>query len=272
MKKALKIILDVLAWILLIIALLITILVFASARNDGIPNIFGIMPMSVKSDSMSPTFKKGDMIIVKEIDDLYSLQKDDVITFYTIVDGSRIINTHRIVDIKEEGGSRSYITRGDNNSVDDNLPVGASDIIGRWTGTKLGGIGGFFDYLQTKTGFFVCVIIPIALFFIFELYKFIMTLLEAKKEAAGEEQLDEEEIKRRAVEEYLAKQAAEKEAAEGAAEAAESAAETAGDAAESVADVAGDTAEAAGDAAEAAGDAAEAAAETAEAAEDSTAE
>ena len=269
MKKALKIILDVLAWILLIIALLITILVFASARNDGIPNIFGIMPMSVKSDSMSPTFKKGDMIIVKEIDDLYSLQKDDVITFYTIVDESRIINTHRIVEIKEEGASRSYITRGDNNSVDDNLPVGASDIIGRWTGTKLGGIGGFFDYLQTKTGFFVCVIIPIALFFIFELYKFIMTLLEAKKEAAGEEQLDEEEIKRRAVEEYLAKQAAEKEAAEGAAEAAESAAETAADAvsnaAESVADVAGD-------AAEAAGDAAEAAAETAEAAKDSTAE
>ena len=270
MKKALKIILDVLAWILLIIALLITILVFASARNDGIPNIFGIMPMSVKSDSMSPTFKKGDMIIVKEIDDLYSLQKDDVITFYTIVDGSRIINTHRIVEIKEEGGSRSYITRGDNNSVDDNLPVGASDIIGRWTGTRLGGIGGFFDYLQTKTGFFVCVIIPIALFFIFELYKFIMTLLEAKKEAAGEEQLDEEEIKRRAVEEYLAKQAAEKEVAEGTAEAAESTAETVADAAS---DAAAEGAESAVDAAaDAAETAAEAAAETAEAAEDSTAE
>ena len=47
MKKALKIILDVLAWILLIIAFLITILVFASAKNDGIPNLFGIMPMSV---------------------------------------------------------------------------------------------------------------------------------------------------------------------------------------------------------------------------------
>lgn len=258
MKKALKIILDVLAWILLIIALLITILVFASARNDGIPNIFGIMPMSVKSDSMSPTFKKGDMIIVKEIDDLYSLQKDDVITFYTIVDGSRIINTHRIVDIKEEGGSRNYITRGDNNSVDDNLPVGASDIIGRWTGTKLGGIGGFFDYLQTKTGFFVCVIIPIALFFIFELYKFIMTLLEAKKEAAGEEQLDEEEIKRRAVEEYLAKQAAEKEAAAGeATDAAETAAEAAGDAAESVADAAGDAAESVAEAADTAAEAAD---------------
>ena len=239
MKKALKIILDVLAWILLIIALLITILVFASARNDGIPNIFGIMPMSVKSDSMSPTFKKGDMIIVKEIDDLYSLQKDDVITFYTIVDGSRIINTHRIVEIKEEGGSRSYITRGDNNSVDDNLPVGASDIIGRWTGTRFGGIGGFFDYLQTKTGFFVCVIIPIALFFIFELYKFIMTLLEAKKE-------------------------------EGAAEAAEGTAEAAGDAAsDAAAEGAESAVDAAADAAETASDAA---AETAEAAEDSTAE
>ena len=209
MKKVLKVVLDVLAWILLIVAFLVTILVFASARNGGIPNLFGIMPMSVQSDSMSPTFNKGDMIIVKEIDDLYTLKKDDVITFYTIVDGSRIINTHRIVEINENEGSRSFITRGDANSVDDNLPVGAADIIGKWSGTRLKGIGSFFDFLQTKTGFFVCVIIPIALFFIFELYKFIVTLIAAKKEAAGPE-LDEEEIKRKAVEEYLAKQAAEK--------------------------------------------------------------
>ena len=240
MKKVLKVVLDVLAWILLIVAFLVTILVFASARNGGIPNLFGIMPMSVQSDSMSPTFNKGDMIIVKEIDDLYTLKKDDVITFYTIVDGSRIINTHRIVEINENEGSRSFITRGDANSVDDNLPVGAADIIGKWSGTRLKGIGSFFDFLQTKTGFFVCVIIPIALFFIFELYKFIVTLIAAKKEAAGPE-LDEEEIKRKAVEEYLAKQAAEKAAAEGAGDAAEKVAEDTTKAAEDTTKIAEDT-------------------------------
>ncbi len=254
MKKVLKIVLDVLAWILLIIAFLITILVFASAKNDGIPNLFGIMPMSVQSDSMSPTFDKGDMIIVKKIDDLYSLKKDDVITFYTIVDGARIINTHRIVEINEFDNSRSFVTRGDANSVDDTLPVGAADIIGKWSGTRFKGIGSFFDFLQTKKGFFICVIIPSALFFIFELYKFIMTLLEAKKENAAPE-IDEEEIKRKAVEEYLAKQAAEKAAGEGA--------EAAADAADKAEDATGKAAEAAEDAADKVADAAESAADAA---------
>ena len=66
-------------------------------------------------------------------------------------------------------------------------------------------------FLRTKTGFFVCILIPMALFFLFELYKFIVTLIEVKRGDAPE-QLDEEEIKRRAIEEYLAQQKA---AAEG---------------------------------------------------------
>lgn len=60
------------------------------------------------------------------------------------------------------------------------------------------------SFLRTKTGFFVCILIPIALFFLFELYKLILTIIEVKRPAAPE--VDEEEIKRRAVEEYLAEQ------------------------------------------------------------------
>ncbi|HCJ40556.1 MAG TPA: signal peptidase I, partial [Ruminococcus sp.] len=56
----------------------------------------------------------------------------------------------------------------------------------------------------TKTGFFVCIVIPMAVFFLVELYKFIVTLIELKKPALSEE--DEEEIKKRAIEEYLAQQ------------------------------------------------------------------
>ena len=134
MKKVLSVVVNVLAWIVLVLALLITILVFSSERNNGIPSLFGIMPMTVESDSMSPTFKKGDLIFVKQVD-LFDIKQDDVITFYTIVDGNRIRNTHRVVEIKENGSSRSFVTRGDNNPVKDENTVSAMDIIGRWTGT-----------------------------------------------------------------------------------------------------------------------------------------
>ena len=206
MKKALKIIVNVIAWIVLILALLITILVFSSDRNNGVANLFGYMPMTVESDSMKPTFKKGDMILVKEVDDITKLKKGDVITFWTIIDGKKQKNTHRIVEINITENSRSFVTRGDNNGLDDDLPAYASDIIGKWTEMKISGFGKVMDFLRTKTGFFICIIIPMALFFLFELYKFIMTVNDIRKPKLTED--DEEEIKKRAIEEYLASQKA----------------------------------------------------------------
>ena len=67
-----------------------------------------------------------------------------------------------------------------------------------------------------------------AIFFLFELYKFIVVLIEAKKPKISEE--DEEAIKKKAIEEYLAKEKAEKEATAAASDAsADSAASAAGD-------------------------------------------
>ena len=202
MKKVLKIVANVVVWALLIMAFLITLLVFASSKNGKTASLFGITPMAVESDSMSPTFKKGDLIFVKKIDDLYNLKEGDVITFYTIIQGKRVINTHRIVEINEAENSRSFVTRGDNNSINDELPAYASDIIGKWTGKKFNGMGKVLDFLRTKKGFFICILIPMAIFFLYELYKFIVVLIEVKKPKLSEE--DEEEIKRKAVEEYLA--------------------------------------------------------------------
>lgn len=242
MKKVLSVVVDILAWILLIFAFLITIMVFGSEKNNGVPTLLGYMPMSVQSDSMSPTFKKGDLIVVKKVDDLYSLKEDDVITFYTIVDGQKVINTHRIVRISEEDNTKSFITRGDNNPVDDETPVSASDIIGKWTKVKVGHLGKFVDFVTTKTGFFICVLIPIAIFFIFELYKFIAVLIETKQVKITEE--DEEEIKRKAVEEYLAnKEKAEKKVDESVADKAEDVSEEVADKAEAVIDELKDKAE-----------------------------
>ncbi|MBQ8967662.1 signal peptidase I [Ruminococcus sp.] len=208
--KVLKVIVNVLVWIILILALLVTIMVFSSSRNNGVSNLLGFIPMTVESDSMKPTFAKDDLIMCKEVDDVYSLKEGDVITFWTIIQGQKVKNTHRIVEITDLDNGRSFVTRGDNNSLDDDVPVLTGDIIGKWTGFKLGGFGKVMSFLRTKTGFFVCIVIPMAIFFFVELYKFIVTLIELKKPALSEE--DEEEIKKRAIEEYLAAQKKEQEA------------------------------------------------------------
>ena len=230
MKKALSIIANVLAWIVLIFALLVTIMVFSSSKNNGVANLFGFMPMAVESDSMKPTFKQGDLIICKEVDDYSSIKENDVITFWTTIQGQRVKNTHRIVEVIDEGGVVKYVTKGDNNPANDDDVISQGAIIGRWTEVKLPFIGKVMDFLRTKTGFFVCIVIPMAIFFLFELYKFIATIIEAKRPEPVE--VDEEEIKRRAIEEYLAAQ----KQAGGAADKAEAAADKVTDKIETAAD------------------------------------
>ena len=50
MKKALKIVFNVIAWVVLIFALLITILVFSSDKNNGTASLLGYIPLTVESD------------------------------------------------------------------------------------------------------------------------------------------------------------------------------------------------------------------------------
>ena len=221
MKKALSIIGNILLWLIVLFALLVTILVFSSTSGGGVAHLMGYVPLTIESQSMSPTFDEGDLIICKQIDDVSALNVNDVITFWTIIDGHKVKNTHRIVAINNTDGVVSFVTRGDNNPVDDEMPAYQSDIIGKWTGMRFSGAGNIMAFLRTKVGFFVCILIPMALFFFFELYKFIITVISVKKESE-EPQLDEEEIKRRAIEEYLAAQKEAQTAASPAASAAKS--------------------------------------------------
>ncbi len=205
MKKALTIIGNAFLWLIVIFSLVVTILVFSSTNSNGVANFLGYIPLTVESPSMHPTFDEGDLIICKQIEDPYTLQVDDVITFWTLIDGQKVKNTHRIVRINDTGNSISFITRGDNNPIDDELPAYQSELIGKWTNIRLTGAGKIMAFIRTKLGFFVCIIIPMALFFLLELYKFIITVISLKN-AENVPELDEEEIKRRAIEEYLAQQ------------------------------------------------------------------
>jgi signal peptidase len=76
--------------------------------------------------------------------------------------------------------------------------------------SRLAGAGAVADFLKSSIGFLLIVVIPMALFFMYELYNLIKILMEQKmkKAAVAVSAETEEEIKRRAIEEYLAQQAA----------------------------------------------------------------
>ena len=71
---------------------------------------------------------------------------------------------------------------------------------------KLFGVGTVVEFLRSSVGFFICIVLPLVLFFIFELYNFISILVSERAKKAPIDKDTEEEIKRRAIEEYLKSQ------------------------------------------------------------------
>ena len=75
---------------------------------------------------------------------------------------------------------------------------------------KLPGVGNVIKFLRSSLGFFLCIVLPLILFFLFELYNFIKVLVTEKAKKAPVSKETEEEIKKRAIEEYLKSQEAAK--------------------------------------------------------------
>ena len=240
MKKFLSFLGNVVTVLILIVAVVMTVAIISSTRDPKmrVPNLFGYAALSVQTDSMESEdgFYVGDLIIDRLLDqeEAEKLSVGDVITFRRQVEDQVYLETHRIVPYEpknrgEEGfwnevedgvwkrlGESYYTTRGDNTpdvdrvyGTDDVEYVGSIRIIGIWTGIRIPKLGAALDFLRTSMGFMICIVIPVALFFIYQLYVFIMTLTRRQKEKAMAEVADKEaELKAKAVAEFLAQQQA----------------------------------------------------------------
>lgn len=221
LKKVINTIINILIVLLLAISVLVAALALAS-KAGGVPSVLGYVPLSVQSDSMIPEFEKGDLIISKAVDDSTALEKGDVITYQTEIMGEDALNTHRIVDVTETGGVEFYTTKGDNNNIEDSEPVARVSVAAKWEGIKLEGWGNAYDFLTSQFGFFFVILLPLIIFFIYEIIRFVKNLIEYNKENALEEAMQNSEIAaarglsedemKAAVEQYLAKQAAQEDA------------------------------------------------------------
>ena len=161
--------------IVIIFAILCSYSAFTTKTGTGVPNVLGFEPFAVQSDSMAPFFYKGDLVIDKALKSYDELQVGDVITFWTIINGYKVLNTHRIVEIEDMGEYLYFETKGDNAPENDPLGVHQRDIVGKYL-THIPKLGSVLDFLQTSKGFFCCIVVPVAIFFIYQLISFFKTL------------------------------------------------------------------------------------------------
>ncbi len=91
-----------------------------------ISGIFKYKLIAIASNSMSPTYRRGDAIIYEKVN-VKELKVGDILAFQK----NSIVVTHRIVEIWKQDDRYYFTTKGDNNNANDADKIGEKDVLGR---------------------------------------------------------------------------------------------------------------------------------------------
>lgn len=198
-KKTIGVVSNAIVIVILVFVALITLSIILS-YGKGYTNLFGNAYVSVLSESMDGPnpgyevdgFKKGDLIRIKILsdDEKANLKEGDIITFYQIIEGTRQLNTHRIIEVKT-GASVSYVTQGDNSPAHES--VAPTSIVGLYTGHHISGLGNFVNFFHSSAGFFSCVVVPSLLIVAYFAVNLFLTVKSVKSVSDEEAKADEKE-------------------------------------------------------------------------------
>ena len=160
------------ALLILVIIANISNLYKIKVKKEQVPTFLGYANVVVVGNSMYPTLKIGDMIIIKHQN---KYKVGDIVTF---IDGSGNVVTHRVTAISEDN---KYVTKGDyiGNSEDPWL-LDNSDIIGKVVVT-LAGFGNVLEFFQTPWGLLLLIGIGILIIELPYIIKAIMNYCEKKR-------------------------------------------------------------------------------------------
>lgn len=184
LKRGATILVSMILWAVILLAALFSFTTLATRDNNHVANLAGFTPLSVMSDSMSPTFNAGDLIIIRKCTPA-TLEEGDIITFHAIINNEFALNTHRIAEIQNQNGARSYVTKGDNNVIADTHIIADGDIVGKYVG-RLPYFGKVVQFLSSSTGFLLVIVLPLLLFFVYQVYHLITVSIDLKKALAVE--------------------------------------------------------------------------------------
>lgn len=205
-SKALGIVINVVLVIAVLFAIFVSFTAYVTKSGSGVPTFFGYRAFSVQTDSMEPEFSAGDMIIDSVVTDASELEIGDVITYWTIIDGQQVLNSHRIAEITDYDNYLYFETKGDNNTIEDSTGVHENDIVGKYK-FKIPNLGTLIDFLTTGTGFFIVIVIPVFIFFVFQVIGFFKALFAYQREKVRLQMVEEQNKMR----EELKKEEADKE-------------------------------------------------------------
>ncbi|WP_423751261.1 signal peptidase I [Salinirarus marinus] len=139
----------------------------------AVPQVVGAdQGLVVLSGSMEPKMSPGDAVIVRDVP-ASEIERNDVVTFKRA--GSETPTTHRVVEIRQTGGTEVYVTKGDANEGADPGTVSYDRVIGEVI-FVIPFIGHLIQFANTQLGFLALVLTPMALFVLSELWELVKSI------------------------------------------------------------------------------------------------
>ena len=198
--------------VVVIVVLVFCVVVAVQVKSSKKPFIFGYATFFVVSGSMEPVIHVGEVIIDEKVDSIEDLQVGDIITYQGKegeFKGKTV--THKITRIEGD----TIVTKGvSQQSIKEDPAITFDDVVGRYVKTS-SFLTTVYMAFTSKYGFLFIVFIPLLILLIIQIVNFRRacrmdkdgklpeekTAEEVKEQAVKEK---EDEIKRKAIEEYLA--------------------------------------------------------------------
>jgi signal peptidase len=143
--------------LLFLVLILMLFVVITFKLSGGEPQVLGYQLKTVLSGSMEPGIKTGSIIAVKSGGDMTRFKKGEVISFIT---EERVLVTHRIVEVINNGEQVSYRTKGDKNKDADADSVLSNNVIAKYTGFTVPYVGYIANFSKTKQGIAFLMFLP----------------------------------------------------------------------------------------------------------------
>ena len=184
MKSGLRLFFDILEVVIVLYVVFITSCILFKNRY-GFTQFgdYTFIPVVNDNEKYIKDVNKGDLLIAKKVD---KVSLSESIYFYTSENRNYIVRECKVTRVPMGDGDTLYDITVEmlDKSVD--TTVSGSKIVGKKS-TLLPLLGSVLTFLESRTGFLLCVLLPIVIVFLYQIYEFISVVRYERRLGKEEE-------------------------------------------------------------------------------------
>lgn len=163
--RVLRIIKNVVCWVLVAVLVFIVISFLLARVSGGTPSVFGYTLHRVETGSMEPALMVGDVTLNKDVNDPSEIKVGDIIAFQGDERFSNHTVTHRVIaaPYQKTDGTWMLVTKGDANEVEDG-EIRFSSVQSKML-QKVGFLKTLYDFFFSPWGLIIFIALLILIFF-----------------------------------------------------------------------------------------------------------